>query len=397
VNLGLGHPATLVFLPHAAHTVTMCAVGQRIRARATAGLSPFLLVVGVAVASAGQNAPARADVQNEATWAFLRARNARDYAIVTPNGIDEGQYVEVGGIQQWITIRGEDRNNPVLLFLHGGPGDATNPWGYAGFRLWFRHFTVVQWDQRGAGRTFGNNRAAPLHDMTVARMTQDGVELADILRKQLRKDKIVLVGHSWGSILGVLMVKARPDLFYAFVGTGQVADPATSYTVAHRELLKKAETLKDERAIRELLDVGPPPYRDGRGYGVQRKWSNFFEGADAFIASMVGFALTAPGYTLRDVNDWFDGQNASAERLVPQTSALDARTLGGDFAAPVFVIQGAEDFTTPTSLARSFIDAARAPDKGFVAIEGSGHFAVFMKSSAFLDQLVSRVLPLATR
>jgi pimeloyl-ACP methyl ester carboxylesterase len=151
-------------------------------------MSPVLLLVGVAVASAGQNAPARADVQNEATWAFLRARNARDYAIVRPNGIDEGQYVEVGGIQQWITIRGEDRNNPVLLFLHGGPGDATNPWGYAGFRLWLRHFTVVQWDQRGAGRTLGNSRAAPLHHMTVARMTQDGVELADILRKQHRID-----------------------------------------------------------------------------------------------------------------------------------------------------------------------------------------------------------------
>ena len=99
--------------------------------QATAGLSPLLLLLGVAAASAGQNPPARADVQNEATWASLRARNARDYAITTPNGIDEARYVEVGGIQQWVTIRGEDRNNPVLLFLHGGPGDATNPWGYA--------------------------------------------------------------------------------------------------------------------------------------------------------------------------------------------------------------------------------------------------------------------------
>jgi pimeloyl-ACP methyl ester carboxylesterase len=201
--------------------------------RATAGLSPLLVLVGVAAVSAGQNPPARADVQNEATWAFLRARNARDYAIATPNGIDEARYVKVGGIQQWITIRGEDRNNPVLLFLHGGPGDATNPWGYAGFRLWLKHFTVVQWDQRGAGRTFGKNRDAPPQAITIARMTQDGVELADVLRKQLRKDKIILVGHSWGSILGVHMVKARPDLFYAFVGTGQVADPATSYTVAY--------------------------------------------------------------------------------------------------------------------------------------------------------------------
>ena len=88
--------------------------------------------------------------------------------------------------------------------------------------------------------------------------------------------------------------------------------------------------LKDEGAIRELGGIGPPPYPDGCGYRVQRKWSNFFEGADAFLFSMVGFALAAPGYTLRDVNDWFDGQNVSGERLVPQTSALDARTLAGD-------------------------------------------------------------------
>ena len=123
----------------------------------------------------------------------------------------------------------------------------------------------------------------------------------------------------------------------------------------------------------------------------------FFEGADAFLASIVGFALAAPGYTLRDVNDWFEGQGVSSERLVPQTSALDARTLAGDFAVPVFVIQGAEDFTTPTSLARSFVESIRAPAKTFVPIEGGGHFAVFIKSSAFLDQLVSRLLPLAAR
>jgi pimeloyl-ACP methyl ester carboxylesterase len=104
------------------------------------------------------------------------------------------------------------------------------------------------------------------------------------------------------------------------------------------------------------------------------------------LRKAVGFALAAPGYTLRDVNDWFDGQNVSGERLVPQTSALDARTLAGNFDVPVFVIQGAEDFTTPTSLARSFVDSIRAPSKAFVPIEGGGHFAVFMKPSAFLDQ-----------
>jgi pimeloyl-ACP methyl ester carboxylesterase len=368
--------------------------------QATAGLLLLIFFAGGgpsarAEGNAQQTPASTAEAQKiEAALEFLRARNQRDYAITSPNGIDDAKYVEVGGIEQWITIRGEDRNNPVLLFLHGGPGDATNPWGYAGFRLWLKHFTVVQWDQRGAGRTLGKNRNAPPQAITVNRLAQDGVELAEWLLKSLRKDKIILVGHSWGSILGIFMVKAKPDLFYAFVGTGQVADPAKSYAVAYADLLKKAETLKEQRAVRELREVGPPPYSDGRGYAVQRKWSNLFEGADFFISSMFGLALCAPGYTLRDINDWFDGQSLSADRLVPETSTLDAKVLGGDFALPVFVIQGAEDLTTPTSLANSFVTSIRAPTKAFIPIGGGGHFAVFMKPGVFLDQLVSRVLPL---
>jgi pimeloyl-ACP methyl ester carboxylesterase len=330
----------------------------------------------------------------EAMREFVRSRNERDYAIQSPNGVDERKYVEIGGIQQWITIRGEDRSNPLLLFLHGGPGDCTNLWSYSAFRPWLKHFTVVQWDQRGAGKTLGQNGPRIAKTITIDRLVQDGVELSEWLRKSEQKEKILLVGHSWGSILGVLMAKARPALFHAFVGTGQVADPATSYTVSHRELLEKAQALGDAQAIRELQEVGPPPYPDGRGYRVQRKWSNFFEGADSFIASMVGFALSTPGYTLRDFNDWSEGQMVSAEELVPASSKLEARALAGDFALPVFVIQGASDFTTPTSLAKSFVDSIRAPRKEFVVIEGGGHFAVFMKPDAFLSELRSRVLPL---
>ena len=324
------------------------------------------------------------------TLDFVRTRNATDYAISTPNGIDEARYLTVGGIEQWVTIRGEDRANPVVLVLHGGPGDATNPWGHAGFRTWLKTYTVVQWDQRGAGRTLGRNGTASAATLTIDRLVQDGVELADALRTSLRKDKIILLGHSWGSVLGVLMAKAKPDLFSAYVGTGQVGDPARSYHVAFDALLAKARALGDTRALRELQEIGPPPYKGGRGYQVQRRWSNLFEGADAFIASMVGFALTAPGYTMRDMNDWIDGQGLSADRLVPQSSSLSATALTGRFAVPVFVIQGSDDFTTPTSLAKEFVDGVQAPHKAFVTIPG-GHFAVFMNSSEFLKEL-SRVL-----
>jgi pimeloyl-ACP methyl ester carboxylesterase len=299
-----------------------------------------LAVPAVAQRTAAQMEQDDAEAQKlNAMLAFVRNRNTRDYAITTPNGIDEARYIQIDGIEQWITIRGEDRNNPVLLFLHGGPGDATNPWGYAGFRSWLKKFTVVQWDQRGAGRTLGNNGPSLTPTITIERMAQDGIELAETLCKELRTDKIILVGHSWGSILGIFMVKARPDLFHAFVGTGQIADPARNYVVAYDKLVKKAESRREERAIQELKEVGPPPYPDGRGYAVQRKWSNLFEGADSFISSMLGFALSAPGYTMRDVNDWLAGQSLSAARLIPQTSTLDAKRLGGEFAVPVFVIQ----------------------------------------------------------
>lgn len=155
---------------------------------------------------------------------FLRERNAKQYAIDPAKGIDEGMYVHLGGIDQWITIRGEDRQNPVLLFVHGGPGDVTNPWSYAYFAPWEKYFTVVQWDERGAGRTLTKAGPSVATTMTLDRMTQDGVELSEFLRKHLGKDKIILVAHSFGTILGLRMVGARPDLFYAYVGTGQVAD-----------------------------------------------------------------------------------------------------------------------------------------------------------------------------
>jgi pimeloyl-ACP methyl ester carboxylesterase len=326
---------------------------------------------------------------------FIRARNARDYAITTPNGIDEANYVKIGGIEQWITIRGEDRNNPVLLFLHGGPGDAINPWGFAAFRSWLKYFTVVQWDQRGSGRTLGRNGEAAASTISSERMVQDGIELSELLSKRLHKEKILLVGHSWGSVLGVFMVKARPELFYAFVGTGQVAaDPERTQAVAYAALSERASREGNSRALQELKEVGPPPYKDGKGFAVLHKWANLFEGADVFLASTLGFALSAPGYSLADINDWFNGQIVSGEHLIPEFEALDRKLAATELAVPVFVVQGAEDYTTPTSLAKSYVNSLHAPRKAFTTIEGAGHFAVFTKQEAFLKELRARVLPL---
>jgi pimeloyl-ACP methyl ester carboxylesterase len=128
---------------------------------------------------------------------------------------------------------------------------------------------------------------------------------------------------------------------------------------------------------------------------VQRKWANAFEGADQFLFGTLGLSLVAPGNSAETINDSADGQLLSAERLVPQTQSLQPKDLGLQFSIPMFVIQGAEDFTTPTALAREYLHAMSAPRKAFVTITDGGHFAVFMRSREFLKALVDKVVPLA--
>jgi pimeloyl-ACP methyl ester carboxylesterase len=328
------------------------------------------------------------------TLSLLRERNAREHAIDLAKGVDEESYVSIGGIEQWVTIRGEDRGNPVLLFLHGGPGDVTNPWSFAIFAPWEAHFTVVQWDQRGAGKTLTKTGPSVAPTMTLDRMSEDGIELADYLCKHLGKNKVILAAHSFGTILGLRMIRERPSLFFAYVGTGQVADETRNYSVAYEALLKKARATRNQQALDELKSIGQPPYASGHGYQVQRKWSNRFEGADRFLYATLGFALVAPGYSVQDLNDSLDGQNLSGELLVPQARSETMKELGLRFAIPILFFEGTEDFTTPTELAQEYLGAIRAPRKEFVPISG-GHFAVFMNSDQFLQELVTRVRPLA--
>jgi pimeloyl-ACP methyl ester carboxylesterase len=170
--------------------------------------------------------------------AIRQQQSSTALAVHTPNGIDEAMFVSLGGINQWITIRGQNRDNPVVLFLHGGPGTPTNLLDFSMAAAWTPSFTLAQWDQRGAGKTFGSGGTSAA-DMTVDRMTQDGIELAQFLRAHLHKNKIIIIGHSWGAILGIHMAKIRPDLFYAYVGAGQVVNAQENEAVNYARVLNK--------------------------------------------------------------------------------------------------------------------------------------------------------------
>ena len=333
-------------------------------------------------------------------WTYRSQRqraNAAALSIRAPNGIDEATFVEVGGIDQWIRIRGEDRRNPVLLVLHGGP--ATSYMGFTPiFQPWESSFTVVQWDRRGVGKTFGRNGRSGSGEMTLDRIVADGAELAEYLSKHLHVDKIVLLGHSMGSMIGVSMAAHRPELFYAYVGTEQIIDMAVNEAVSYRIILERVRAQGNAKVVKQLERIGPPPYESVRVWGTKQYAA---EAADPGyretalnIRPMIGYS---PAYSLKDLLDLVRGALFCMSKLYDQWMRFDAHRLGNRFEIPIFVIQGASDVMTPTELAENWLATVDAPHKEMIKIERGGHLVMATAPDAYLRELVGRVRPWAVR
>ena len=314
-------------------------------------------------------------------------------------------YVRIGGIDQWIQIRGEDRGNPVILFVHGGPGDSTIPTSSA-WQPWEKFFTVVQWDQRGAGRTYRINGESIAPTMTMAQMTQDSIELAEYLREHLHKERIILVGHSWGSYLGIHIVKRRPELFHAFVGTGQLIGKQSfekqfEITVAHLKAL--AQAANNAQAVSELAPISAAPDfsktpcdtisfsappRIARECEIVQKWAKALS-----LPSIETYQFRGPvpppfmpDFSLLDWYYLWKGSAFSAAQLRRASGPMlqvDLWSLGTDFSIPMFLFEGAEDPMTPIEPARAWFEQIKAPRKEFVLFKGGDHFIPFDQPDEF--------------
>lgn len=327
-------------------------------------------------------------------------QSAESLAIHGSSGIDEERFVRIGGIEQWVVIRGENRTNPILLYVDGGPGGATSPFGVFAHWGWEKSFTVVQWDQRGAGKT--RTRSGPVGpDATIERMAQDGIEVAAYALSRLHQRKLILVGASWGSALGVMMARARADLFFAYVGTGQVSDVSRGERLGYERVLAKARARGDAKALAQLLAVGPPPYHRIQDFFTERQWVNGYESGGPDRGGLVEALLFAPRYSLHDAYSWVAGFLEENRHFFGPTmdapfEHIDFFKTARDFDIPVFVIEGADDDTEPAELARAYVEAIRAPEKHFIAVPGAGHSVSMSHGDAFLDDLIRYVRPLAS-
>ncbi|APR77103.1 Hydrolase, alpha/beta fold family protein [Minicystis rosea] len=323
------------------------------------------------------------------------AQRSRAVAARIPEGgIDEAGFVELDGLEQWVAVRGHDRAAPVLLFLHGGPGAAMSLLAYRQLASWEQQLTVVIWDQRGAGRTFGRHGRASL--LTFDRIVADGLALAEHLRARLGRRRIVLLGHSWGSMLGVEMIRRRPDLFCAYVGTGQVVDVARGESMSHAATLARLRARGDDAGAAELERIGPPPYPSREDLRTQRRLlvSTMPEAERRIVTERTETLLLAPGGTLKDVADFYRGFAHSIDTLWP--SILSFRLDPGmELGVPAFFFTGEEDLQTPAALVAEYAPTLRAPKRAVVMIPGAAHFAYATHGDVFLRELVARVRPLA--
>ena len=292
--------------------------------------------------------------------------------------IDRKETVLLGGLKQTIHIWGSKAENPVVLFLHGGPG-VPNRHGMAKNHMDLTNdFTIVAWDQRGTGGSYFG--CAP-ETLTLDQLVSDCAELLDYLCETLGKKKIFLLGASWGTELGTFVCHRYPDKVAGYIGYGQVVNGIENENVSYAYTLQKAKEAGCAEDIAELERIGPPV--DGQykpvfeGLMAQRRLLKKYGGHSTrkggYFSGTVLPILTSPELSVKEKIGTAKGYKVCLAQMWPTIVHYDFLKDCNCFAMPYYIFQGRKDNNTPASLVQEFYDAIQAPDKDLVWFENSAH------------------------
>jgi pimeloyl-ACP methyl ester carboxylesterase len=314
---------------------------------------------------------------------------------ILPGSVASLEKIKLGGVDQWILIRGNRTDNPILLKLHGGPGQAEMATVRFN-KLLEQDFIVVEWDQRGAGKSA--DAIDPESAMTVNQFVQDTHELTEYLLKRFHQKKLILVGSSWGSVIGLKSVKEYPDLYRAYVSTGQIANFTAGMQVGYRFLMDEAKRRNNQDAQDELAKIGPPPYFGASGASRQEqygKWLANFGGLwhSSQEFDRVGWMLSSVEYAWPEKIRFTSAAQKSFNILMPQLAAIDMNVDVPNVAAPVYFAEGHYDQMAPVEVAQQYFAALTAPKKEWIWFENSAHFPQWEESEKFHDLLTKKVVP----
>ncbi len=335
-----------------------------------------------------------------------KTRNAR--AKIDPStGVDELFKAKIGGIQQWIHARGMNKSDPVLLYIHGGPGTPMMPFESLFQNPLENHFIVVHWDQRGTGKTYREN---PYLDypstVTYERMIQDTSEMIDFLRARYQKDQVIILGHSWGSMLALGLLEQRSNGIAAYVGTGQLIDALRGQAVAYTVTLAEAKKQQHAKAVRALESIAPYPeglstandpkvdlfqeWQQFFGFGISRRYKG------SVMKVLLTQALRSPEYSLSDVATLLD----KSERypiLNREIYAFNTSRFDATYQTPMFLMLGRHDWQTPSTIASDWLETIQAPLKRIFWFEDSAHSPMVDEPELFAQTLIREIRPLALK
>jgi pimeloyl-ACP methyl ester carboxylesterase len=321
--------------------------------------------------------------------------------IVAPTGVQDAYAVEIGGIRQWVNVRGQDRDNPMVLFVHGGPASPVIPTLWQFQRPLEEYFTIANYDQRGAGKTLALNPQEAVADtLHVQRYVDDAIALAEHLRTRYHKRKLVLMGHSWGTVVAMHAALQRPDLFHAYVGIGQVINVRTNEQVSFDYGLRAARARGNTDAVREMESIAPYPGDTPitrERIVIARKWPQFYGGLTAYRDESKYFfqgPRLSPDYDDAARCAINAGSVLTLGRLLDEFLRVDFTGVK-EFPIPVVMFMGRHDYTTPSEPTAAWLAKVRAPYKQGVWFERSAHMIPWEEPGKTLFSLLEHVRPLA--
>ncbi len=314
---------------------------------------------------------------------------------VLAGSVAEAGFWRIGGLDQWVMIRGRKVDNPLLVILHGGPGSSETAMFRAFNAALEDAFTVVYWDQRGAGRSY--SKTIPAVSMTIEGFIADLDELIDKLLARFERRKVVVLGHSWGSALGALYVSRFPAKVAAYVGVGQVADMAASEVASYDFALAKARERGHRKAVADLLAIGPPPHSI-KAIMTQRRWLAAMGGAlgpNLTFPKLIWRAMSSPEASPWDLVSMVQGSRFSLAHLWAELMEGNIQRDVRHLEVPVFFLLGRLDMQVVASVAEAYFEVLEAPYKQLIWFENSGHMAPAEEPELFNRVMVETVRPFA--
>ena len=313
-----------------------------------------------------------------------------------PESIADVGYCRVGGVDQWVMIRGANLANPPLIHLHGGPG-------FSETRL-FRHFnsdlekrfTVVYWDQRGAGKSF--DRALPRSSMTVEQFVADLADVITTVCSRVGQEQVVLHGHSWGSALGILYASRYPHRVAAYIGTGQIGDWPAAESASYAYALAEARRRDNRRALKALSAIGPPPYPASSVF-KERTWLQVLDGqlTPKALWKFGRIALAGKESSIFDLPKQLRGFRFSMDAMWDEVSRINLSVAAPALQMPVFFFPGRHDHWVPPQTSVAYFDMLTAPSKELVWFEESGHEPFVDEPAKFNRAAIDMVRPLVAQ